>query len=184
MLEEWEKTGPSILKSLAGIAARLMITLFSHSSTSDCPDLSKRIQSRDPPVFFLALLKTPAQDPELGGAGGDETVASSIAREGGGGGWDSGSVVISAAFLSRRRLLIRRNEKGPFPIMDQPILFLSLRIQKKERKAIQNPNFLSETNNRITLPRVPRLGREVGMIEGGFHRCRRRLPPPLLLLLP
>lgn len=76
MLEEWEKTGPRILKSLAGTEERLMIVLLSHSTTSIAPVRSNLIHSLAPPAFFFAFPVVPAAtDPPalIGeGGGGDE----------------------------------------------------------------------------------------------------------------
>lgn len=111
MLEEWEKTGPRILKSLAGIPAWRMMAFFSHSTSSDRPERSNLIHNRVPPVFFLAFGNAvpaaaaamrrllAASSGALGGCGGD-----------GGGG--------AAAFLGRRREVERRKEKGPLPMIN------------------------------------------------------------------
>lgn len=101
ILEEWEKIGPKILKSLAGIAALLITAFLSNSTSSDRPSRSNRIHSFAPPAFFLALVIEPP--PLLWFAG---EPAPSIACCGS-----------SATFLWRRRLPGRPREKGPLPII-------------------------------------------------------------------
>lgn len=109
ILEEWEKTGPRILKSLAGIAARLIMVLLSHSTSSDFPILSNLIHNLAPAAFFFPF---PSAAPRVlllgsgsrGGGEGEEIP--------GAGGW-AGNCII---FFKRRRLEERRKENVPLPI--------------------------------------------------------------------
>ena len=59
ILEDWEKTGPRILKSLAGIEARRIIAFLSNSTSSCRPVWSIFIHSRAPPVFFFPFTTIP-----------------------------------------------------------------------------------------------------------------------------
>ncbi|KAM1023729.1 hypothetical protein EV1_044132 [Malus domestica] len=133
MLEDWEKTGPRILKSRAGMAARRMIAFLSHSTSSDTPKRSNRIQSLAPPAFFFPFTPPPTSPATTALRlllfvlvlltltlleGGGERIG-----YGGEGKWEGG---VPMSFLGRRRtlLLLRLKEKGPLPIF--PMVPLSL----------------------------------------------------------
>lgn len=62
--------GPRILKSLAGMETRLIITLLSHSINSDCPQRSILIHNRAPPAFFFTAALLVDATSIAGGGGG------------------------------------------------------------------------------------------------------------------